>query len=141
MTLAEPAAQAGRSDTLAGWLDVVRWSLPACQPGGPLLIAACEWREDREARLTLQPLQSAGFGEAVLYPDRLVWSSPGKELGIDLSDVLSVTTERNDTLQLGVGRGVVQLVFGRSSPWRWQHYVAALTGQAVPGGLGSGGEA
>jgi len=135
MTLVEPAPLAGAKRTLAGWLRRASWSLPALAEGVPLLTAACEWREDCEARTTLQVLQSRGSGQAVLYAERLEWRGGNGQLRVDLADVLSVTTERNDTLQLGVGRGVVQLIFERSSPWRWHHYVAALTGRNVPGGL------
>jgi hypothetical protein len=41
-----------------------------------------------------------------------------------------VTTERNDTLQLGAGHGVVQVQFERTSPLRWQTAIVQLLGWA-----------
>lgn len=127
-----------RDVTLAGLVEQTRWALPDPLPSGPLLAAACEWREDADARLTLNVLQSLGCGQASLAADHLVWTGEGAQRRIALADVRSVTTERNDTLQLGTGRGVVQLVLCSASPWRWQHYVAALIGKSVPGGLMKG---
>ncbi|MBM4354921.1 MAG: hypothetical protein FJ109_14225 [Deltaproteobacteria bacterium] len=140
LTVVEPADRSGESGTLAGWCRRA-----GCGPGdGPLssgspttggggasnvaLAAECELREDSEARLTLQVLRSLGTGMAVLRSDGLEWKRGERVRRYRPEDILTVTTERNDTLQLGVGRGVVQLVFGRASPWRWQKYVAELAG-------------
>ncbi len=145
----EPVERAGEHGTLAGWC-----LRAGCTPGplpaeplapnpeplapnpeprlpSPVLAAECELREDPEARLTLQVLKSLGSGIAVLRQDELEWKcgdGPSRRYG--LSEIRSVTTERNDTLQLGIGRGVVQLVFHRASPWRWQHYVLRLKSES-----------
>ena len=127
MTLVEPADRSGERDTLAGW---------AAKAGGvpdlegrpdPLLTAeAVQWREDPHAQVTLGPLTRVGRGRAELGRDGLRWEGDAQVRSLPLESIRTVTTERNDTLQLGVGTGVVQLVFGEASPLRWQRYLAAL---------------
>jgi 1-acyl-sn-glycerol-3-phosphate acyltransferase len=138
-TVQEPVERAGEKGTLAGWCRRA-----GCAPGdlspGPVAAAPveggadlqpsticaadCELREDPDARLTLQVLKSLGMGIAVLRSDGLEWKREGVSRRYRLEEIRTVTTERNDTLQLGIGRGVVQLVFPKASPSRWQRYVS-----------------
>jgi len=126
LTRVLPEEGAGERDTLAGW---VRRSPEPRVPGGAgarIATASCQLKEDPQADVTLRPLASLGGGHASLFSDRLEWKGKGRERRVLLTEIRSVTTERNDILQLGIGDGVVQLVFDRSSPWRWQWHLKKL---------------
>jgi 1-acyl-sn-glycerol-3-phosphate acyltransferase len=127
LTLIEPEDRAGERDSLAGWVART-CDVPELGDRSEPLIAAddAEWREESRAGVTLEPLARVGRGRAELWRDELQWRGPGAERALPLSAIRTVTTERNDTLQLGVDGGVVQVVFERSSPLRWQRYLAAL---------------
>ena len=117
----------GERDTVAGWAGRCGELEDLSSREGPVIDATeAEWREDPQAAVTMEPLHSLGTGTAVLHADRLEWRGEGRRRDLHIGDVKTVTTERNDTLQLGVGRGVVQLVFSRSSPLRWQVHVKRL---------------
>ncbi len=129
LRLVAPADRAGESDSVAGWAARAGGEprLPPAGAEGPILEAeGVELREDPFASATLGPLMSRGEGHATLSRDGIAWRSPAGERTLPLGSIRSVTTERNDTLQLGVGQGVVQLVFAAASPLRWQVYVEAL---------------
>ena len=128
LTLAEPQARAGVRDTIAGWVRRCP-EPPRTAHGVAMATASCEFREDTQARRTLRRLESFGAGEALLFPDRLEWNGKCSSRVIPVPEIRSVTTERNDTLQLGIGEGVAQLVFDRSSPWRWQWHLERLHGE------------
>jgi len=137
LTLVEPASRAGERDTLAGWARAAEGvtDLPGSQADDAPLIqsSGVELREDPHASVTLEPLHSQGEGQAALYPDRILWQGPAKQSRtILLSQIRTVTTERNDTLQLGKGRGVVQLVFASASPLRWQRYLLSMNTRREP---------
>ena len=126
LTLVTPEERAGERDTLAGW---VRRSPepPAPFAGGEAIATAnCELLADPHAAHTMRRLESKGVGTATLFPHRLEWTGDGDVTVFPLSEIRSVTTERNDTLQLGIGSRVVQLLFARSSPWRWQWHLKNL---------------
>ena len=126
-----PPDRAGERHTVAGWAEQVGGVDDLSDRADPLLVAdGAELREDPHAQVTLGPLTSLGDGRAELHSDRLLWRGAGAERTIPLVAIRSVSTERNDTLQLGVGLGVVQIVFRRASPLRWQLYVLALKGAA-----------
>lgn len=136
LKLVAPADRAGERDSVAGWaaragseprLPDDRDDDGGEEPTGPLIRAArVELREDPFGSATLGPLMSLGDGEARLYRDRVIWHGEGDERRVPIRAIRSVTTERNDTLQLGVGQGVIQLVFAQASPLRWQLYVQGL---------------
>ncbi len=134
LKLVSPADRAGEADSVAGWAARAGAEprLPssagsATGEAEPILRAAhAELREDPFACVTLGPLLSRGTGEAFLYSDRLVWEGADGSRIVPIDAIRTVTTERNDTLQLGVGQGVVQLVFAEASPLRWQVYVEGL---------------
>lgn len=126
LTVVEPFERAGERDTLAGWAAAAGpvGAIPAGD--GPVLSAAAELREDPHAQATLSLLTSLGPGRAELHRDHVAWRGEESRRRLPLDKVRSVTTERNDTLQLGTGTGVVQLVFPVASPLRWQLYVQQL---------------
>ncbi len=138
LRLVAPADRAGEHHSVAGW--AARAGTEPRLPGAgddsgdgesadPVIRAdRVEFREDPFASVTLGPLMSLGDGEARLYADRLCWRGVGVERTVALEAIRSVTTERNDTLQLGVGQGVLQLVFAQASPLRWQVYVEGIRG-------------
>ena len=126
LALVRPEERSGERDTLAGW---------AAQAGGVtdvhgledvILTAPAELREDPHAQVTLAPLTSLGKGRVELRRREIAWRGAEITRKLPLRRVQTVTTERNDTLQLGVGSGVVQLVFPQASPLRWQLYVQHL---------------
>lgn len=135
LKLVAPADRAGERDSVAGWAARAGSEprLPEIDDIGdggsaePVLRAdRTEFREDPFASITLGPLMSLGAGEGRLHTDRLDWHGAGVQRSVPLGSIRSVTTERNDTLQLGVGQGVIQLVFAQASPLRWQRYVEGL---------------
>ena len=129
LVLVEPAERADERHTVAGWAALASGMDDLSDRPDPLLWADdAELREDPHAQVTLGPLTSLGWGRAELHADRLVWQGRDVERTLPLSAIRSVTTERNDTLQLGLGIGVVQVVFRRASPLRWQQYVQTLKG-------------
>jgi len=113
--------------TLAGWY---RLAMESWEPAD-LPVSECELLVDPVARHTLQPLHSLGLGRARLHHDRITWQGEGREEVFPLAHVRSVTTERNNTLQLGIGQGVMQLLFPTASPWRWQWYVEWLLSEGA----------
>ncbi len=127
LTLAEPADRAGEKHTLAGWCARAGGVPDLSERPDPLIrTVEAELRVEPLARAVLAPLHSRGDGEAVLHRDRLEWRGAGESRTIPLKDIRTVTTERNDTLQLGLGQEVAQLVFASSSPLRWQKYLIEL---------------
>jgi len=132
LTLTSPPERAGERDTVAGWAAKAGGVPDLADPVGrpdPLITAAAELREDPAgATGAIRALQVVGQGSAELCRDRIAWRASAGEPArtIPLAAIQTVTTERNDTLQLGVGQGVVQLVFPRSSPLRWQLYLNRL---------------
>ena len=127
LTLVEPPARAGEKKTLAAWAREAGTGVNVPKTNNrPVLSAAAELREDLDASVTLLPLRSSGTGTAELFRDRLAWRKETGAREFPVSEIHSVTTERNDTLQLGIGRGVLQLVFDTASPLRWQTYLERL---------------
>jgi len=126
LTLVEPFERAGEKETVAGWAAIAGGVHGVAAGDGPVIVADAELREDPHAQVTLAPLASLGQGQVELYRDRFAWRGAESSRSIPLARVRSVTTERNDTLQLGTGSGVVQLVFRDASPLRWQLYVQHL---------------
>ncbi|MBI4700206.1 MAG: 1-acyl-sn-glycerol-3-phosphate acyltransferase [Deltaproteobacteria bacterium] len=130
LRLLAPAARAGEQecDTLAGWAARAGAVESLAGRDEPLIAAdEVELREEPHARAALGPLHVVGHGRAELRRDRIEWHAvAGERRSLPLGAITSVTTERNDTLQLGLGPAVVQLVFARSSPLRWQCYVLEL---------------
>jgi 1-acyl-sn-glycerol-3-phosphate acyltransferase len=127
LTLVEPAPRAGEKRTLGEWCALAGDRFVLDDSAGPLLRSAAEWREDPAASLTLLPLHALGPGEATLWRDRVEWTGAGgARRRVDVARLRTVTTERNDTVQLGDGRGVVQLVLERASPRMWQAAVGQL---------------
>lgn len=114
----------GRSDTLAGWARraAALPSLPSA-PSEPRARAVAELRCASVDAPVAAPLRSSGPGEAILEAGRITWSGAGGTRVLPLADVRTVTTERADTLQLATRDEVVQLVFARASPLRWQTLV------------------
>jgi len=130
-----PTGRTGESDTLAGWARRAGTSFDFDCTAEPLLTSArVEWREDADAALTLDPLHSLGTGEARLMRERVEWSGTAAVRSAMLASIRTVTTERNDTLQLGIGGGVVQLVFARGSPLRWQRALLQILHGRPAGG-------
>lgn len=128
LVLVAPADRAGETGTIGHWARLAGAD-PAIPPGdGPVLQAEqVELRQDAQGLSTLRPLLSRGKGgKATLFAGRLEWAGKDNLQTIKLERVRTVTTERNNTLQLGVGDGVVQLVFQTASPLRWQIYVEQL---------------
>jgi protein-S-isoprenylcysteine O-methyltransferase Ste14 len=125
-TLLEPRDRAGERHTLAGWAAAAGGVGDIPAGDGPVIEAAAELREDPHAGVTLAPLTSLGPGRAELHRDHIAWRGEECSRRLPLRRIHSVTTERNDTLQLGTGSGVVQLVFPEASPLRWQLYVQQL---------------
>jgi len=126
LTLVSGGPDTGLRDTLAGWAGRAGTKAVREHGPGPLLTADAELREDPDARLTLTPLHVIGRGTASLFRSHLEWASPGAQRVLKLDEIRTVTTERADTLQLGVGGGVTQLVFPKHSPWHWQRAVEEL---------------
>ena len=128
LTLLAPDERAGQTETIAGWAALAGNEVDLEQAPDPILSCdQAEYREDPDGRLTLEPLRSLGTGVAVIRDGRLAWMGDGLERTILLGEIRSVTTERNDTIQLGTRRGVAQLVLTGSSPLRWQTWLLALT--------------
>lgn len=127
LTLTAPDHRAGDKKTVAGWA-LEAGTDPVIPAEGPVLEAeGVELLQDAQGLATLRPLLSRGKGGKVtLHRDRLEWSLADDVQTIKLARVKVVTTERNNTLQLGVGSGVTQLVFDQASPLRWQFYVEGL---------------
>ena len=126
LTLIEPVERAGERATLAHWAAMAG-GVGALAEGGEAIIEAetVEFREEPHARALLAPLHVLGSGKAALYRDHIEWRGGEEHRRLLLSLVHTVTTERNDTLQLGFSQGVAQLVFDKASPLRWQLYVLA----------------
>jgi len=126
LRLVEGECSGAAEDSLAGWVARAGGVPSLDGRSDPLLAADAELREEPHAQALLGPLHSLGPGRVELGRDGLRWRGGERERLLPLKAIRSVTTERNDTLQLGLGRGVAQLVFAESSPWRWQGYVLAL---------------
>jgi len=131
LSLCRPAERQGEHHSLARWarlagdLDPV----PAAEGAAVIEAVEAELREE-PADAALAPLQRAGMGQATLLAHRLRWQGDGEPVSLPLSDIRTVTTERNDTLQLGLADGrMMQLVFPRSSPLRWQVKLNSLRGE------------
>jgi 1-acyl-sn-glycerol-3-phosphate acyltransferase len=92
-----------------------------------------EWREQAgaggQAAAVDQSRAEDQSADRATVPPSKQEAPRGPVRTVPLSRIRSVTTERNNTLQLGVGQGVVQLVFDRSSPLRWQRRVENLMKQ------------
>jgi 1-acyl-sn-glycerol-3-phosphate acyltransferase len=127
LTLVEPSQRRGEKDTLAGWASRIR-TIPNIHNGSRPLIESpdVELREEPHARAVLDTLHSLGTGNARLFADRIEWKNGVRARVVRLADVRSVTTERNDTLQLGTRQEVIQLVMNSSSPLRWKAYLAQI---------------
>jgi protein-S-isoprenylcysteine O-methyltransferase Ste14 len=134
LTLVGPQARAGERKTLAAWAREAGTgvSIPKAK-NRPMLTAAAELREDPDAPIALLPLRSSGTGTAELFRDTLVWRQGTERKEYLVSEMHSVTTERNDTLQIGTGQGVLQLVFQKASPLQWQTYLTSLARAAGDG--------
>ena len=127
LTLVEPKKRAGEKKTIAAWAREAGAGVNVPKTKNrPVLSAAAELREDPDASVTMLPLRSSGTGTAELFRDRLAWRKETDAMEFPVSEMHSVTTERNDTLQIGIGRGVVQLVFETASPLQWQTYLERL---------------
>jgi 1-acyl-sn-glycerol-3-phosphate acyltransferase len=127
LTLTAPDHRAGEKKTVAGWA-VEAGTDPVFPSHGPVLeTEGVELLQDAQGLANLRPLLSRGKGgKATLHRDRLEWSLADDVQTMKLARVKVVTTERNNTLQLGIGAGVTQLVFDQASPLRWQLYVEGL---------------
>jgi len=137
LVLSKPADRSGETGSIAAWSRKAGLDSAPRLDGLPLT-ARCELRECGDARLTLVPLRSGGIGEATLSEDGLVWRGDGVERVIPIHDMDSLTTERNDTLQLGIGMGVIQLVMDEASPLRWLGYLEELRARGSHDGMEDG---
>ena len=119
-----------KKDTIAGWYknSIKDFSINNKKNSDECIISSenAELRIDENAKVTLNPLEIIGTGSLNLFYDKLVFNYNKNEIVFLIKDVHSVTTERNNTLQLGIKTGVVQFVFDKSSPFRWQTYLQHL---------------
>lgn len=131
LTLTRPEQRQGEHHTLAAWARLAS-ELDAAPPeeGGVVIPGVEAELRVEPCGAALAPLTSAGMGQAELYADRLEWEGAGQARTFPLDQVRTNTTERNNTLQLGLSDGsMVQLVFPCSSPLRWQTHLNILTGE------------
>ncbi len=124
-----PEEDAGLRQTIAEWAAQAGTEPDLDLPEPYIVSQETTWLEDRHAGGWLGPLHRIGCGEVRLFADRIEWTGgDGAERTVPLAAIRTVTTERNDVLQLGIGKGVAQLVFAQASPLRWQRYVETLRG-------------
>ena len=130
LTLEEPGERRGEHHSLAGWARLAsELEVEPPDEGAPVIPAQEADLLQEAYGVALAPLQAMGPGEAELFPGYLIWKGAAAEFEqiISMDDMRTVTTERNNTLQIGLSDGrMMQLVFPHSSPLRWQTHLLRL---------------